>query len=288
MSQPPAQPDPSPSFLARLLASEKGLLLLVPFVGYLILFVFQAGYLSYFSIPWQFIGFQVTDILVAGVVIGVFLLVLLLLLWSILPLLLLLFHRLLSPAHLNALVRYLPLAVLALIALLYLYPWQRALFWITLGLSLAPLLLVLALQRNRSLRRAAGEVSDTWTGTWLGGYWSYLTTHTWLALLPLYLLLLLIVAHGAGHTVASQRAFFRVTNTTPEMVVVFQTEERTILSPFDRGARVLDASYLVLSTGDMAGILFRGETVGPLTVSEAALPPGPLATPVPLLPPPAD
>jgi hypothetical protein len=283
MSEPESGARPAPTLLDRLLSSEKALLLIVPFVGYLVLFVFQAGYLSYFSIPWQLMGFQLTDILVAGIVIGVLLLAALLLLWSLLPLVLLAFRRWLGPAQLTNLGFYLPLALAAFLALVALLRQRTPLFWVSLFLclwSLGIVVLMIRVEHSGRLRRAGEEVAALWTGTLIGDYWTRFSRRSWLAVLPIYLLLLLLFTLEAGHIVASQRGFFRVTNSSPETVVVFQTEERVILKPFDRSTKELDGSYRVLSTGDIAGIEFRGETVGPFVLKEVAPSSGPATTPV--------
>jgi hypothetical protein len=274
MSTPEPGPAPSQTLLGRLLPAEKGLLLAVPFAGYLILFVFQAGYLSYFSIPWQLIGFQVTDILVASVLIGVVLLAALLLLGTLLPLLLLLARRRLRPAQLPGLGLYLPALLAALLALVALLRERWPVFWLALSLAgwlLGYGLLAAALAGRGWLRQAGEEVARQWQGTLPGAYWRRFQTRSWLAALPVYLLLLLLVILEAGHIVAAQRTFFRVTSTSPEMVVVFQTEERVILKPFDRQAQALDSSYQVMASSQMGGVLLRGEEVGPLVMREGTL-----------------
>jgi hypothetical protein len=282
MSTPQPGPAPSQTPLGRLLASEKGLLLVVPFAGYLILFVFQAGYLSYFSIPWQLIGFQATDILVAGVIIGVLLLAVLLLVGTLLPLLLLLARRRLRPAQLQGLGLYLPALLAALLALVALVRERWPVFWLALFLAgwlLGYGPLAAAMAGSGRLRQAGEEVARQWQGTLPGAYWRHVQTRSWLTMLPVYLLILLLLILEAGHIVAAQRAFFRVTDTSPEMVVVFQTEERLILKPFDRQAQALDGSYQVVPSGEMGGVLLRGEEVGPLVVRDGVLAPPGSATP---------
>ena len=282
MSTSQPEPVPSQTLVGRLLASEKGLLLIVPFAGYLILFIFQAGYLSYFSIPWQLIGFQVTDILVAGVIVGVLLLAALLLIGTLLPLLLLLARRRLQPAQLDTLGLYLPALLAALLAVVAIVRERWPVFWLSLflaGWMFAYGLLAAGMARSGRLRQAGEEVARHWQGTLPGAYWRHFQMRSWLTLLPVYLLLLLLVILEAGHIVAAQRAFFRVTSASPEMVVVFQTEERVILKPFDRQARALDGSYQVVESGEMGGILLRGEEVGPLVVRAGALAPPASETP---------
>jgi hypothetical protein len=282
MSTPEPGPAPSQTLLGRLLAAEKGLLLVVPFAGYLILFVFQAGYLSYFSIPWQLIGFQATDILVAGVIVGVLLLAALLLLGTLLPLLLLLARRRMGPAQLQGLGLYLPALLAALLALVALVRERWPVFWLALFLAgwlLGYGLLAAAMAGSGRLRQAGDEVARQWQGTLPGAYWRHLQRRSWLTQLPVYLLLLLLLILEAGHIVAAQRAFFRVTSTSPEMVVVFQTEERVTLKPFDRQVQALDRSYQVLAGDALGGVLLRGEEVGPPVVRDGALAPPATATP---------
>jgi hypothetical protein len=88
----------------------------------------------------------------------------------------------------------------------------------------------------------------------------------------------------AGRASAVNATEFRVASTSPESVVLYMTDSKLVVAPFDRTTQTIESCFTIIPISDnpgLADIQFRLEKVGPLSVVTITSTPSPTATPSP-------
>jgi hypothetical protein len=246
----------------RLQLSDTVFIALIPVFTYVVLFVFQVGYTSYFRVPSQFISFKLSDILTASTILVVFVSTAVTVAVMVIELLWRFGFR--SWRKLGLLVLLVSAFILLLGLLIAIISIGLSYLLFAL-LGLAIIILAFFFERRRRERGFSDEQK------FLGLSLRSITTR--ILFFGFVSLLLFIVLFGLGFQAASRSTTYRVVDTSPEMVVLFLTEERAIVSPFDRSTRTIEPAFTVLNFDDLSGVMFRTERLGKLTVASDILPP---------------
>jgi hypothetical protein len=269
-----------------------------PLMGYLILFIHESGYFGYFKVPRQFISFSTAEILIAtGGVLGIaFLMFFVTNLLSI-PL----SHLEPHPAIRRRIRKYFPITLVYGCVVILGSDWT-----LTIGTLVFSFLLfgtdflvpiiserdkegylaklaswdeksyLIRIQENSLLIRAIEKGMDLLGGT--------------IVEIGIYISMGLVIVYLLGMSTARNQKQFRVTNTTPEMVVLYIGDDKLICSPFNRITKEIEPVFKVIEYAGNNDLEFRLEEVGPLKLREISpalestptITPSPSATPTPI------
>jgi hypothetical protein len=276
MSESAQQTKPNPTIFEKVLSSEALLLALFPITIYVLAYIFQAGYLSYFRITAVFMNFSTSNLLVVGNLLLYFFLVsLVIFIYIVIPVIYIR-SRLLSARR----ARFLELSIFFVATayfVVYIYSQYgfTGLVLFLVGVVAPSLTLLLWPGLLQNLRKYEDS----------GGLFVKLIKRIGLSTLIIFALLLglgPLIVFRAGGAVAATREVYLVTNTTPEMVALYFTEERVILVPLNRNTNEVEPIFTVLSMEEMKPFMFRHERVGPLRLNEDAIANPPSWTLVPI------
>jgi hypothetical protein len=260
-------------------------------VIYVLAFLYEQGFLSYFGIPTQFITVSLVTLLIFGAGTITFLYIsvgLANIVYTLLPK-----HRYLA----FYIPRYLLLGFLTIVVPLFLFRGERLyLIMLCVWLILVIGLLVHPLIKYRkegdwnkrydaAIKALPDEpVSTLYTliekryGMREVGYWVYV------------FIILFALAANVGKAEATTQAEFLVLNTVPEVVVLRVSGENLICAPFDRQAHEVKKSFSIRKIAEDTNLVMSLESVGPLKpvekfTSESVAPtptPNPIPSPSPI------
>lgn len=221
-------------------------------VAYLVPFAYELGYCATFSIPWDFIQLDLTQVLLAFfglLAAAVFL-------FPIVD-----FACSMALRSMTVPPRWHHLVVFAVVATVCFWSADAGVWsWVFLSVALVVLCLIVALAAHHGarflpslvvLRQRAGPGS-VWLLAWL--------------------LLALAVAYLTGQKVAASREGFLVTQTWPELVVLRIYGDRIVAAPFDAEHKVVFQSFRILTVSD-DDLDLAGRSIGPLRMVGGQTPP---------------
>jgi hypothetical protein len=281
----------APAFraLKQITLSETLIIAAVPFAAYVVLFVYRAGYFDVYKLPIQFISFNLAEVfIVAGALGGVILIVFGVanFVLTFLP------SKWHTPSVIERFWRILPMFILA-VAFAFLYSEQSSVWVVFLAFLVIMLAIMFLpplfsrqiqgsyLEKMAILDQQRPATDGMWktslvyrTAAFFGPHFIIVVFYTWI---------FLYVTYNAGYASALNQRMFRIATTSPEMVVLYMTDDKIIAAPFDRNTKLVEPSFAVLDTNDGTNVTYRLEEVGPLQLKQVSngQVSSPVATPLP-------
>lgn len=250
-----------------------------PFVAYIVQFVYYYGYFTYFNLPTQFIKFDLQNILKTFLILILFLLLFFVVFINYSFML----KRTMFPSFLSPyLPILLPLLMFSFALLSFLIVNRHSLIFQIIVITLSSIgfvLLVIFLQRVGEkdipdvILRIIKKINIDFTGSFLDILLKKIYKKVMLA--GFYCILLLSFIFIVGYSNALNRVSYLVTNTTPECVVLFITENWAICSPFDRNTKEVESSFTIIYFDKYPGISLSYEEVGRLHLRKDVIYPTP-------------
>ena len=250
-------------------ASEGFIVAAISATAYIFAFVYEAGFAKVFHMPLALIAISLTNVLIAA---GSLLIVGHLLL-SAANLVFVVFDRFKGP--ISSKVKLLtPLILYSLAVLLVTAGTPMLSIWMVMVLFGGCVLGIFFLfifhmltQRDKSSyqdKLVAQDELDAHTRD----LWSLFAKRFGVG--PYNLLLSLVIAllviYMAGQSAAMRQSSYLVTSTFPEMIVLRIYGDNIICAPFDREAREVEPSFIVLRIGEDPELMLYSESVGPLSL----------------------
>jgi hypothetical protein len=289
MSDEASEQRSNNSLFDRIHLSETLILASIPIIAYLLVFIFESGYLSVFQLPTTFITFDFTSIFV---VTGA-----LLALGTTIYYYGDTFYEAIrtSPDPVQRRLRKVFPSIVIFWALFFIYSelWREWVYSLATILVLTLPSFVMPLITQRKVKgylaklRAADEIDDqkvTKKDDWESPF------HKLIRFLGPQLLLFLLglyMVYNAGRATALRQVNFHIVSTSPERVVLWMTNNYVVCAAFDRTAKEVEPSFVVLNFAEDPNLEFRLQKIGPLKLrplpTSPTIPPTSTATSAPLI-----
>lgn len=253
----------------KIVSSETLTIATIPILCYLIVFIYDWGYLNFYSIPLNFIYFDINQIFIVFVFISILALVLFIfgdMLFSV--------FRTVKPPIRRKLNTYIPNLLLCFIY--FIIYGKLVKYWLSFLAILAALILIenviiiLRFRKKKSLEKIYQAYYDekdykNKNETFITSYdkiFRFLGPHLSVFIFCLY------IVYQIGNAKAMTKNNYYVVNTTPERVMVWSTDKIDICSSFNRDKNTINKNYIILNRDDNSLIEYTLENIGPFTVIE--------------------
>lgn len=265
--------------LNKILTSDTLLIAAIPIMAYLLIFAYDSGYFGVYNLPYQFMNFNLVNILIISSTIV--LLFFLLFFWdNMVSDLLGIFPKVIRD-RLGRIVLY--IIFYLIFRFLYAKKYNNWLDWVIFFGAIAfyillefgiPLLAVKDkvsfMQKLEINDRKQREIRDGEQKgqKWENPFWRIANKVPEIILIGF----IFFIAYNVGRFDALSQVQYQVVNTDPERVVLWSTNDYAICAPFDRQTNEVEQSYIILKFGENPYIEYKLEHLGHLKLTTLGSP----------------
>lgn len=123
------------------------------------------------------------------------------------------------------------------------------------------------------------QIDNSWDGSLVSRVHEILGRKYFMGII--YFLLVINLVYNAGKADAAKQKLFHVVNTSPEMVVLFVSNDKLVCSRFDRNTKKVEPSFSVITFGSATTLTLQLSEIGPLSLNTTPIYPTSTPTPTP-------